>query len=139
MSPHGDIPVVISGIGLISSLGVGIEPLWDAMVSGKTGLNRIQRFNPDGFASQVAGELSDDIFSVRKIVPKSHRKATKVMCRDTELAVGAAAACIQDAEIATAATTDETPTLNPDRVGCHIGAGLISAELNELAAALVTS
>ena len=61
MSSHEDIPVVISGIGLISSLGVGIDPLWDAMVSSKTGLKRIQRFNPDGFASQVAGELSDDI------------------------------------------------------------------------------
>ena len=109
------------------------------MVEGKTGLKRIERFDPSGFKSQVAGELPDDSFSVRKVVPKSHRKATKVMCRDTELAVGAAAAAVEDAGITTAATSEDPPTLNPDRVGCHIGAGLISAEVNELGAALVTS
>ena len=132
--------VVISGVGIISALGIGIDTLWEAMCEGRTGIKRIERFDPSGFASQVAGELEGDAFKVRKIVPKSHRKATKVMCRDTELAVGAAAACVEDAGIQTAANNSEdTPTLNPDRVGCHIGAGLISAELNELAAALVTS
>ncbi len=131
--------VVISGVGIISALGVGIDALWDAMCEGRTGIKRIERFDPSGFASQIAGELEEDAFKVRKIVPKSHRKATKVMCRDTELAVGAAASCVEDAGIQTAATSEEDPTLNPDRVGCHIGAGLISAELNELAAALVTS
>ena len=131
--------VVISGVGIISALGVGIDPLWESMCEGRTGIKRIKRFDPSGFTSQIAGELEDDVFKVRKIVPKSHRKATKVMCRDTELAVGAAAACIEDAGIQTAANSEDSPTLNPDRVGCHIGAGLISAELNELAAALVTS
>ena len=139
MSSHDNNTVVISGVGIISSLGIGIDAIWEAMVNGQTGLKRIERFDPSGFDSQVAGELDADAFSVRKIVPKSHRKATKVMCRDTELAVGAAAACIEDAAITTAATSEEEPTLNPDRVGCHIGAGLISAELNELGGALVTS
>ena len=114
-------------------------PLWEAMVEGKTGLKRIERFDPSGFKSQVAGELAEDAFNVRKIVPKSHRKATKVMCRDTELAIGAAAEAVASAGMTTAGTSDDTPTIPPDRVGCHIGAGLISAEVNELAAALVTS
>ncbi len=131
--------IVISGIGVITCFGVGIDALWDAMMEGRTGIHRIERFDPSGFTSQVAGELAEDAFNVRKIVPKSHRKATKVMCRDTELAVGAAAKAIADAGLTTAGTSDETPTLPPNRVGCHIGAGLISAELNELSAALVTS
>ena len=139
MSQTGNNQVVISGVGVISALGNGIEPLWEAMLEGRTGLKRIERFNPSGFASQVAGELSEDEFEVRKIVPKSHRKATKVMCRDTELAVGAAAAAVENAGINTAGTSDEPPTIDPSRVGCHIGAGLISAEVNELGAALVTS
>jgi 3-oxoacyl-[acyl-carrier-protein] synthase II len=131
--------VVISGVGVISCLGVGIEPLWEAMLEGKTGLKRIERFDPSGFTSQVAGELAEDAFHVRKIVPKSHRKATKVMCRDTELAVGAAAEAVTSAGLTTAGTSDGPPTIPPDRVGCHIGAGLICADVNELAAALVTS
>jgi 3-oxoacyl-[acyl-carrier-protein] synthase II len=131
--------VVISGVGVISCLGVGIEPLWESMLEGKTGLKRIERFDPSGFSSQVAGELAADAFNVRKTVPKSHRKSTKVMCRDTELAVGAAAQAVESAGLITAGTSDDPPTIPPNRVGCHIGAGLISAEVNELAAALVTS
>ena len=61
------------------------------------------------------------------------------MCRDTELAVGAAADAVENARIITAGTSDEPPTIDPSRVGCHIGAGLISAEVNELGSALVTS
>ena len=132
-------PVVITGVGVITALGVGLDALWDAMLEGRTGLQRIERFDPSGFASQVAGELAEDAFNIRKIVPKSHRKATKVMCRDTELAVVAAAYAVEDAGLITAATSSDPPTIDPDRVGCHIGAGLISAEVNELAAALVTS
>ena len=139
MSQAGNNQVVISGVGVISALGNGIEPLWEAMLEGRTGLKRIERFDPSGFDSQVAGVLDEEAFNVRKIVPKSHRKATKVMCRDTELAVGAAAAAVENAGINTAGTSDEPPTIDPNRVGCHIGAGLISAEVNELGAALVTS
>ena len=60
MSQTGNNQVVISGVGVISALGNGIEPLWEAMLEGRTGLKRIERFNPSGFASQVAGELSED-------------------------------------------------------------------------------
>ena len=134
-----DETIVISGVGVISCFGVGIDPLWEAMLQGRTGLARIERFDPSGFASQVAGELPADDFKVKKIVPKSHRKATKVMCRDTELAVGAAANAVSNAGLTTAGTSDDPPSIEPARVGCHIGAGLISAELNELSSALVTS
>ena len=131
--------IVISGVGVITCFGVGVDAIWDAMMEGRTGIHRIERFDPSGFTSQVAGELAEDAFKVRKIVPKSHRKATKVMCRDTELAVGAAADAVTNAGLTTAGTSDEDPTIAPNRVGCHIGAGLISAEVNELGAALVTS
>jgi 3-oxoacyl-[acyl-carrier-protein] synthase II len=123
----------------MTCFGVGIDLLWEAMCEGRTGIHRIERFDPSGFTSQVAGELAEEAFKVRKIVPKSHRKATKVMCRDTELAVGAASDAVHNAGLLTAGNSDERSTITPDRVGCHIGAGLISAEVNELAAALVTS
>ena len=58
MSQSDTNKVVISGVGIISALGVGIDSLWDAMLEGRTGLKRIERFDPSGFESQVAGELS---------------------------------------------------------------------------------
>ncbi|MHC5024523.1 MAG: beta-ketoacyl synthase N-terminal-like domain-containing protein, partial [Planctomycetota bacterium] len=132
--------VVITGIGTVTAFGLGIDPLWDSMLAGRTGIRRIQRFDPCGFPCKVAGELPDGAFDIRKIVPKSYRKATKVMCRDIELAVAAAAVAVEDADLVTRATNAEAePTIAPHRFGCHIGAGLIAADLDELTAALVTS
>ena len=132
--------VVITGLGPITAFGVGIEPLWAAMLEGRTAVRRIRRFNPCGFPCKVAAEMSDDAFDVRQVVPKNYRKATKVMCRDVELAVAAAAEGVRDAGLTTRAMNPEAePTIPPHRMGCHIGAGLIAADANELGAALITS
>ncbi len=141
--------VVITGLGPVSAFGVGIDPLWEAMVLGRSGVRRIRRFDPSGFACTVAAELDPDALDIRAIVPKSYRKATKVMCRDVELAVAGAAAAVQDAGLTTRSgagfggggngEADIVPTIAPPRVGCHIGAGLIAAEHDELGAALWTS
>jgi 3-oxoacyl-[acyl-carrier-protein] synthase II len=132
--------VVITGLGPMTAFGAGIDVLWDAMVEGRTAIRRIEAFDPEGFPCEVAAEVPADLFRVRDVVPKSYRKATKVMCRDVELAVGAAAAAVADAGIVTKGVdADAEPTIDPARFGCHIGAGLIAADVDELAAALVTS
>ncbi len=132
--------VVITGLGPITAFGVGIEPLWRAMVEGRSAIARIDRFDPCGFVCKIAAQLSAESFDVRKVVPRSYRKATKVMCRDTELAVGGAAAAVEDAGLVTKAVDpDAEPTIASPRLGCHIGAGLVAADVNELAAALWTS
>lgn len=132
--------IVITGLGPICAFGVGIEPLWKAMCEGRSAIRRISRFDPSGFPCQIAAELPDDQFDVRSVVPKTYRKATKVMARDIQLAVGAAAAAVADAKLLTKANNpDATPTYPPARLGCHIGAGLIAADVDELTAALVTS
>ena len=132
--------VVITGLGPITAFGVGIQPLWTAMLEGRSAVRRIRRFNPCGFPCKVAAEMSDDAFDVRQVVPKNYRKATKVMCRDVELAMAAAAEGVRDAGLTTKAMNSEAePTIPPHRMGCQIGAGLIAADANELGAALVTS
>lgn len=132
--------VVITGLGPVTCFGVGAEPLWNAMREGRTGIRRIQRFDPDGFGCRYAAELNDEQFNIKKIVPKSYRKATKVMCRDIELAVAGADAAVQHAKLVTKATDpDAEPTYPPHRMGCQIGAGLIAADVDELTAALVSS
>ena len=89
--------VVISGLGPITPAGVGIDALWTAACDGTSGISRIEEFDASGFRSRHAGRIAPDLFKVRDAVPKSYRKATKVMARDIELAVGAAAAAIADA------------------------------------------
>jgi 3-oxoacyl-[acyl-carrier-protein] synthase II len=132
--------VVITGLGPITGFGVGIEPLWQAMLQGRSAIRRIKHFDPCGFACKAAAEVDRELFNVRSVVPKSYRKATKVMCRDIELAVGAAAAAVEDAGLVTAMGNGSAErTIPPSRVGCHIGAGLICAEVDELNAALWTS
>jgi 3-oxoacyl-[acyl-carrier-protein] synthase II len=130
----------ITGLGPITALGVGIDPLWSGLCEGRSAIRRITRLDPSGFPCQVAGEIPDEAFEVKSVVPKSYRKATKVMARDIELAVGAAAAAVSDAGLVTkAAGEDAAVTIPAARFGCHIGAGLIAAEADELTAALVTS
>ncbi len=131
--------VVVTGIGAVSCLGIGIDALWDAMLEGRTGLAPIQRFDPSGFTSRLGGELAD--FSARNFVPKTYRKAVKVMARDIELAVAAANQAVLDANLTTRidAASDDDLTFRPGRLGCQIGAGLIATDTTELSSALATS
>ena len=64
---------------------------------------------PRGFPSQIAGEVP--AFKIGDYVPKSYRKATKVMARDIELAVVAADDAFKDAGLKSKAYT-ETPTID---------------------------
>src|SRR5947209_13039380 len=125
--------VVVTGIGIISPLGIGTKAHWDALLSGKSGIRRIGAFDPSGFPAQIAGEVP--AYKVNDYIPKSYRKAAKVMARDIELAVVAADDAFKDAGIQSKAYT-ETPSLISERFGCNIGAGLINCELNELTGAM---
>ncbi len=134
--------VVISGVGPVSGLGLGIEPTWEGVCAGRSAVSRIEAFDPSGFGCQVGGEV--EAFKINQFVPKSHRKATKVMARDIQLAVVAADYAARDAGLMTKGTDpdggkngDFKTTYDPARVGCHIGAGLIAADLTELTGALV--
>ncbi len=134
--------VVVSGVGPVSGLGLGMDPTWEGVCAGRSAIARIQAFDPSGFGCQVGGEV--EAYKIGKFVPKSHRKATKVMARDIELAVIAADFAARDAQLLTKGTDPDggkngefKPTYDPARVGCHIGAGLIAADLTELTGALI--
>lgn len=132
--------VVITGLGPVTAQGIGHAPLWDAMVAGRTAIGPIRAFDAGGFDCRAGAELDEGLLDIRKIVPKSYRKSTKVMCRDIELAVAAALAAVEDAGLVTRATDPEAaPSIAPERFGCHIGAGLIASDIDELSAALITS
>lgn len=133
--------VVITGLGVVSPFGAGAAAFWQGLVEGRSAVVPITRFDPSGFACRLGGEVTG--FSAKDSVPKHYRKAVKVMARDIELAVGAAKEACEDAKLVTRGTLPEDstdPTTYPGaRMGCHIGAGLISAESDELTAAFATA
>lgn len=132
--------VVITGLGAVSGFGYGAGALWEGLLEGRSAIGPITRFDAGGLRCQAAAEAKD--FAVKEHVPKSYRKAVKVMCRDIELAIGAAKNAVESAGLVTKGTLGDEPgatTLPAERVGCHIGAGLIAAEVPELAMAFATS
>ncbi|HCE01797.1 MAG TPA: beta-ketoacyl-[acyl-carrier-protein] synthase II, partial [Acidobacteria bacterium] len=49
--------VVVTGVGLVSSLGIGTVPTWEALCAGQSGIRAITRFDAEGFGSRIAGEV----------------------------------------------------------------------------------
>jgi 3-oxoacyl-[acyl-carrier-protein] synthase II len=139
--PRQQRRVVITGTGPIAAPGLGIEAIWAALSEGRSGVGPCSIFDASGFSCPFVAQLPPDRFDVKQVVPKSYRKATKVMSRDIELAVGAAHEAVRSAGLVTKAQepADGKVTVPAHRMGCHIGAGLIAAEENELTAALATS
>jgi 3-oxoacyl-[acyl-carrier-protein] synthase II len=128
--------VVITGIGVVSPVGIGAANFWQNLTAGSCGISRITRFDPGGFKSQIGGEVPP--YKMGDFVPKHYRKNTKVMARDIELAVIAADDAFKDAGLKSRAYT-ETPEIDGTRFGCNIGAGLISVDLDELTGAMAAA
>ncbi|MCB9852556.1 MAG: beta-ketoacyl-[acyl-carrier-protein] synthase family protein [Phycisphaerales bacterium] len=133
--------VVITGLGVASSVGLGIDETFDALVEKKCGVRRVEAFDPSAFQSQIAGEIVE--LNVKDFIFKKYNKHARVMARDIELAVAAAYNAIKDAGLKSKCLVDrgeaEAVDIDSTRFGANIGAGLICADLSELAEALGTA
>jgi len=111
--------VVITGLGVIAANGIGKEDFWKALVSGKSGIKRITRFDPSSFPSQMAGEVND--FNPNNFMtPKEARRID----RFAHFAIGASILTVQDSSL-------KIDSNNSDKIGVVIGtstAGLGFAE-----------
>src|SRR5690606_9043103 len=110
---------------------------WAGLMGARSTLGPIRRFDAAGFPWRLAGEAAE--LDVRDHVPRSYRKATKVMARDSELAVVAAELAARSAGLFTRAHDDQQPTYPAGRLATHIGAGLMSAEADELGPAFTAA
>jgi 3-oxoacyl-[acyl-carrier-protein] synthase II len=123
--------VVITGLGVISPLGIGLEATWAALASCRSGVSSIRAFPARGLPSTAGGEITD--FDPKSLAIAKHKKALtkslKYMARDIQLAVAAAEMAMADAGLADGG-------VDPTRIGVDLGAGLISSELDELAPAI---
>jgi 3-oxoacyl-[acyl-carrier-protein] synthase II len=123
--------VVITGLGVVSPIGIGPEPVWTALAGGHGGVGTIETFPTAGLPTNVGGEVRgfDPMAYTLPKSKKAQRKSLKYMARDIQLAVTAAMMAVIDAGLADGG-------VDPARFGVDLGAGLISTELDELAPAL---
>ncbi|HZC67050.1 MAG TPA: beta-ketoacyl-ACP synthase II, partial [Nitrospirales bacterium] len=104
--------VVVTGLGLITPLGTGVEKTWNALCAGKSGIRRITKFDPSGYACQIAGEVTD--FDPADYIEK---KEIKKMDTFIQYAVGASQMAVDDAGF-------KVSPESADRVGVYIGSGI---------------
>jgi len=129
--------VVITGLGAISPLGMSVEDLWAGLVGGTCGIDRIRAFDPVGFTCKLAGEVPE--YKIQKYVPKSYRKAIKLMSRDIKLSIIAADEAVRNGGLITKAIDAGNINIDPARTAINVGAGVISCDLVELAPAVAKS
>jgi len=129
--------VVVTGLGAVSPLGLTAEELWAGLSTGRCGIRRIRAFDPTGFPCELAGEVPD--YRIQDRVPRTCRKAVKLMCRDIELAVLAAGEALAASGLITKGIDPEKVNVNPTRMAINVGAGIICCELPELAPATALS
>jgi 3-oxoacyl-[acyl-carrier-protein] synthase II len=129
--------VVITGLGAASPLGLTVGDMWDGLCAGRCGIREITAFDPVGFSCKLAGEVPD--YKIQSYLPKSYRKAAKLMSRDIELAVVASDEALRSGGLVTKGIDADKINVDPARVAINFGAGLISCDLVELAPAVAVS
>ena len=103
--------VVITGLGAVTPLGIGVEPFWQALVAGRSGIAPIRAFDVSGFTTRFAGEGPD--FDPLQFMELKDAKRTDRYC---QLAVAASRMAIEDSGLDIRARSE--------RVGVIIGTGI---------------
>ena len=111
--------VVVTGVGLVSPVGIGTEDTWQAIRNGKSGVARIMAFDPSDFSCQIAGEVKG--FDPHKYIEK---KEIKKMGRFIQFGVAAT-------ECALSSSGLKVNKENEERVGVYIGSGIGGFEVIE--------
>ena len=114
--------VLITGLGIVSPIGVGRDEVWESIQARRSGVTRIEELERAGWPTPIGG-------SIDNFDPKAHvkpRKSLKVMSRETQLAFAAGELAWADAGL-------EESEVDPERLGVIGAAGLQFCPLEELA------
>ncbi len=121
--------VVITGMGVLTPLGHSVEDTWQGLVAGKSGIRKLQNFDPGGGHCKIGGELV--AFDAEKYLP---RKQLRRMAFTSQLGVIASLEAVRDAGL-------DLDALDKDRVGAVIGTagGLTIQETEEATLEIMSS
>lgn len=111
--------VVVTGLGVVSPVGIGVQTSWSNLIAGKSGITRITKFDPSNFASQIAGEVKD--FDVSQFLPAKDARRMDIFI---QYGMAAAIEAVKDSGIV---ATEE----NAERIGVSIGSGIGGLQLIE--------
>ncbi len=111
--------VVVTGVGLVSALGVGTEQTWAALKACENGIGPITAFDTTGFNCRIAGEVKN--FDPLQFVD---RKEVRKMARFIQFAIAASDFALQAAGL-------DVRSGDPTRVGVYIGSGIGGFEVIE--------
>ncbi len=104
--------IVITGLGTVTPLGIGVTKTWEGLCQGRSGIGSITRFDASNYPVRIAGEVKD--FNPADFIPK---KEIKKMDTFIHFAVAASQEAMDDANL------NITPE-NADRIGVYVGAGI---------------
>ena len=104
--------VVVTGMGVISPVGTGLNKFWDSLVKGKSGIDKITRFDTSDLPSRIAGEVRD--FNPEAYIEK---KELKRLDRFTQFAISATKMALEDADL-------DLSTVDKTRIGVILGSGI---------------
>jgi 3-oxoacyl-[acyl-carrier-protein] synthase II len=104
--------VVVTGLGVVSPVGIGTQNAWNNLIAGQSGITRITKFDPTSFASQIAGEVKG--FNAEDFIPAKDARRM-----DTFIQYGLAAGleAFKDSGL-------EVTEANAERIGVTIGSGI---------------
>src|ERR1700722_11715955 len=110
----GDNPIrtVITGVGVVSPIGIGNDAFWQSLMEGRSGIGHLRAFPSDALPTKLAAQIHD--FDPDHLV--GSKKLLKVMSRDIQLGVVAASPAMRDTSLTAGA-------VDPDRLGVSFGAG----------------
>lgn len=104
--------IVVTGMGIVSPLGTGLEPFWQNLSGGVSGIDRITNFDPTNFPAQIAGEVKG--FDPAQFLDK---KEARRLVKFIQFAIAASMMAVKDANL----------TISPDNandIGVMIGSGI---------------
>ncbi|MHB8622949.1 MAG: beta-ketoacyl-ACP synthase II [Sulfuricaulis sp.] len=105
--------VVITGLGIVSPLGLGVAENWRNIITGKSGITRVTHFDTTGYPSMIAGEIKDFNPTQYGISEKEARR----MDRFIQFGMAAGIEAIKHSGL-------EVSEANAERIGVHIGSGI---------------
>lgn len=119
--------VVVTGMGVISPVGIGLEAFWNSLVNGVSGISLIEGFDTTNYSVKIAGE-------VKAFEPGNYfdKKEAKRLDRFAQFAVAASMMAVKDANL-------EITAENADTVGVLIGSGIGGMETFEEQAELLVT
>src|SRR5690606_30574787 len=94
---ESDRRVVVTGVGVVSSIGIGRAPFWESLAAGRSGIAPIDQMDQSAAPRNIGGEVKD--FNEKSAKNWINKKSIKVMCREIQLGVASATLALEDAAI----------------------------------------